>query len=280
MPAPLPPVDPPRDRTEPRELAALTQLAVDQPALAPAVALERELLDGERRLQRRLGTPWLESTTNELSERLVGGSRLIEWPQVAIDWPEFRLRLRQVIDVLRRHDVLDERDAARLQDLGRDTGLPALVERWYNDTDGSGTVDSNLADVLALAVRPFLARAAEVVQQRVSTDAWPHGTCPVCGARPVFAVVTAPGIRHLVCGRCLGRWKFDTRSCPRCLAKDRQRVFASQGGTYQVAACEECRRYIKAIDIKKAGRPLMLSVDTVATLPLDEAIAGQGFEAD
>jgi FdhE protein len=102
----------------------------------------------------------------------------------------------------------------------------------------------------------------------------------MCGARPGFAVVTAPGVRQLVCGRCHGRWLFEARTCPRCLSSERQRVFSAHGGLYQVAACDACKRYLKAIDVKKAGRPLLMSVDTVATLALDQAIAAQGFEAD
>lgn len=245
------------------------------------MALERELLDGERRLQRRLGTPWLDASNEELAQRLAAGQRLIEWAQLGLDWPEFRLRLRQVIDVLRRHDVLDSAEAARLHEVGRASGLPALVECWYDGrtTDAPG-LDGSLPDVLEIAVRPFLSRAAEVVQQRVSTDTWPRGTCPLCGARPGFAVIAGPGVRHLVCGRCQGRWAFDARTCPRCLAADQQRVFSAHDGLYQVAACDACKRFIKAIDVRRAGRPLLLSVDTVATLALDEAIVAQGFERD
>ncbi|MBL8134977.1 MAG: formate dehydrogenase accessory protein FdhE [Acidobacteria bacterium] len=271
----------PRERAEPREMAALKALAEAQPELAPAVALEREIVDGERRLQRRLGTPWLDVSNDDLTARLARGERLIEWAQLGIDWPEFRLRLRQVVDVLRRHDILDAADAARLHDIGRDPGLPAIVERWYDEgAHGGPAADTSLTDVLGLTVRPFLTRAAEVVQQRVSTDTWPRGTCPMCGARPGFAVVAAPGVRHLVCGRCHGRWLFDARTCPRCLSSDRQRVFSAHDGVYQVAVCDACKRYVKAIDVKKAGRPLLMSVDTVATLALDQAIAAQGFEAD
>lgn len=278
---PRDPSDAPRERAEPRELAALKTLGEEQPELAPAVALERELLDGERRLQRRLGTPWLDVSNDDLAARLARGERLIEWAHLTLDWPEFRLRLRQVVDILRRHDVLEAADAARLHEVGRDPGLPGVVERWYDDgADGSPPTDPSLTDVLGLTVRPFLSRAAEVVQQRVSTDTWTRGTCPMCGARPGFAVLSAPGVRHLVCGRCHGRWRFDARTCPRCLANDRQRVFAAHGGLYQVTACDACKRYLKAIDVKRAGRPLLMSVDTVATLALDEAIAAQGFEAD
>jgi hypothetical protein len=104
-----------RERVEPRDLAALTALAAAHPDLAPAVALERELMEGERRLQRRLGTAWLATPNEELLARVAAGRRLVEWDQVTIDWSELRLRFRQVVDVLRRHDVVDADESARLQ---------------------------------------------------------------------------------------------------------------------------------------------------------------------
>jgi hypothetical protein len=266
---------PPRERAEPRELAELTALAAAHPELAPAVALERELLEGERRLQRRLGTPWLDVTDEELAARVARGERLLTWDRLAVDWPEFRLRWRQVVDVLRRHDVLDAADAAPLQDLGRDASLPEVVARWYAGQDEPAL--AGLGDVAGLTVRPFLARAAEVLQQRVAIDGWGRGTCPVCGGPPVFGVLPSAGGRLLVCGRCLCRWPFDARTCPHCLATDGQRVFSALEGRYQVAACDACKRYVKAIDVRRAGRPLFLALDTVATLAFDRALTAQGY---
>ena len=46
-----------------------------------------------------------------------------------------------------------------------------------------------------------------------------------------------------------------------------------------MTACGSCRRYLKAIDVKRAGRPFFLPLDTVATLPLDQAVVEQGFQA-
>lgn len=276
---PRSPQTPAPERGEPRELAALTALADAQPDLAPAIALERELLDGERRLQRRLGTLWLDMPAELLAERLAAGEPLMRWDQLAIDWPECRLRWRQVVDVLRRHDVLDAHDAARLLDLARDASLPDLASRWYS-RQAPGDDIVGLADVAGLTLRPFLARAAEVLQRRVSTDTWARGTCPMCGGDPVFAVLPPGGGRQLVCGRCLARWAFDPRKCPHCLADDGQRVFSALDGMYQVAACNHCRRYLKALDVRRAGRPLLLALDVVTTLPIDQAIGAQGYAGD
>jgi hypothetical protein len=38
-----------------------------------------------------------------------------------------------------------------------------------------------------------------------------------------------------------------------------------------------CRRYLKAYDGRNASRPVMLSVDSIATLPLDAAAIQRGY---
>jgi formate dehydrogenase maturation protein FdhE len=45
-----------------------------------------------------------------------------------------------------------------------------------------------------------------------------------------------------------------------------------------VEACNTCRRYLKGFDERHATRPLILTVDTIATLPLDAAAIQMGFE--
>jgi hypothetical protein len=276
---------PPRpQRAASREIAALADLAELHPELAPAVALERELLDGERRLQRRIGTPWIEAAPEALAAKLARGEPLVELAHLGLDWPELRLRVRQVFDVLRRHDVLEPADARRLQALDRGADLPDVVGRWFESAPGrppreGDGVDPVLGDVLALALRPFLTRAADVLLQRVSVEDWPHPTCPMCGGRPVFAVLGSSGDRRLVCGRCQGRWPFEPRRCHHCLGRDDIRVLSAHDGIYQVTACGSCKRYLKALDVKRAARPFFLPLDTVTTLPLDQAVVEQGYQA-
>jgi formate dehydrogenase maturation protein FdhE len=44
-----------------------------------------------------------------------------------------------------------------------------------------------------------------------------------------------------------------------------------------VSACDVCRRYIKAYDARRAQRPVMVAVDSIATLPLDAAAMQRGY---
>ena len=97
---------------------------------------------------------------------------------------------------------------------------------------------------------------------------WQHGHCPFCGWEPDFAVITPHAERRLICGRCAAQWPYPPLTCPFCVNDDRSLItsFATRDGRYRVYACDVCRRYLKAYDGRHALRPLMISVDTIATL--------------
>ena len=136
-----------------------------------------------------------------------------------------------------------------------------------------------LEQVLVLSLRPFLSRCAEVLLQRVDFSGWRRGHCPVCGWEPDFAVITHDGQRHLVCGRCLAQWVFDQVSCPFCGNDDRARItsFATEDGQYRVYGCDACGRYVKAFDARRGSRPVLMAVDSIATLPLDALAIQRGY---
>jgi FdhE protein len=92
-------------------------------------------------------------------------------------------------------------------------------------------------------------------------------------------VITSNGDRNLFCGRCVAQWSFAPLTCPFCANDDRALVtsFATRDGRYRVYACDVCRRYLKAYDARRAQRPVMVAVDTIATLPLDAAAMQRGY---
>jgi FdhE protein len=259
-------------RVLPRDVLELKALAERQPELAPAATLQVDLIESVRRVQGRITTPWIETPAETLAERLSTGQPLLEFAQIAFDWNDVRLLVRQVTDVLRRHEVIDAATAAALHSVGRSPTLPDVMRGWF---ELQPVLDIEmLGEVLGWAARPYLQRTAEVLQQRVSLDRWTRRVCPVCAAEPEFAVITMTGDRQLLCGRCHVRWGFSAIACPYCGNDDRTRIksMATPDGTYRVAICAPCQRYIKAYDTRKATRPLLPYVDVIATLPLDAAV--------
>jgi FdhE protein len=270
---------PNRGRHDSREVLELRALADRQPELLAAASLQIELVEALRRVQTRIATGSVVMTPEEVAARLSTGHPLIPFDRLPIDWNEARLLFRQITDVLRRHDAIDPQTAAALHDLGRSGQLMELARSWFERGSCGGGVD--MADeVIAWSLRPFLVRTADVLQQRAAFGAWKRGVCPVCGGEPDFACITTAGERLLICCRCQTHWPTEPYACPFCGESDKQRItsFATPDGTYRVTACQSCRRYLKTLDGRRAGRPVMPSVDSIATLPLDAVVMQRGFK--
>jgi hypothetical protein len=277
-------------RADTREVAELKQLKIAQPELAQAVDMQLALVDAQRRVQNRVPLPWIQPDAGWLAAQQQAGRPAVRFGDIPLDWSDFRLSVRQTADILHRFDALDRGDHARILSLVREgNALEPLVRRWYDAT--SGAEGANPADrapqdapaaldqVLVLAMRPFLARCAEALMQRADFSAWRHGHCPFCGWEPDFAVITPSADRRLICGRCAAQWAFEPFTCPFCRNDDRGHItsFATRDGRYRVYACDVCRRYLKAYDGRHASRPVMVAVDSIATLPLDAAAMQRGY---
>lgn len=248
------------------------------------------LVDMQRRVQARVPLPWIQADPEWLLAQQQEGRPLVRFGDIPLEWSDFRLTLRQTADILRRFDALEPTEHEQIVALGREgNALEPIVAAWYGASSGGQAgnqaarlpagAPASLEQVLVLAIRPFLARCAEASMQRVDLSAWTHGYCPFCGWEPDFAVITPSADRRLICGRCVAQWAFGAHRCPFCANDDRALItsFATRDGRYRVYACDVCRRYLKAYDGRSASRPVMVAVDSIATLPLDAAAMQRGY---
>lgn len=250
--------------------------------------MQIELLGLQRRIQARVALPSIVLDRARLEQR--SQQPLLRFEDIPINWSDFRLVLRQTSDILRRFDTLDAPEHTRIQTLAREgREIETLVADWYRATTSPGPApgenppaDKGLLDqVLLLALRPFLVRCAEAVLPLMDLSAWRQPRCPLCGGEPEFAFINPAAERLLICGRCTGQWRYDPLRCPYCENSDRSLItsLASRDGKYRIYACDVCRRYLKAYDGRAGGRPIMLAVDSVATLPLDAAAMQRGYQS-
>jgi FdhE protein len=275
---------PPPARSESREIAALRRLKQEQPDLGSAVDLQVELLQLQRRVQSRVSLPAIRLDKDYLNG-LLASAPVLQFEHIPIEWGDLRFLLRATAAAMRSHDALDDGDFRRVEALCRDTArLPVALRSWYESTRiGAAAVTpdaAGLEPVILQAMRPFLTRSADAIMSKTDLVGWTAGTCPLCAGEPDFAVITPAADRILICGRCSARWHFHQLTCPFCANADRSRItsFASRDGQYRLYACDMCERYLKAFDARRAARPVMPVVDSVATLPLDAAAMQKGYK--
>ena len=256
----------------------------EQPDLGSAVDLQIELLQLQRRVQTRVSLPSIRLDGDYLNEQLAKPP-VLRFEHLPLDWSDVRFILRSTASAMRTHEALDSSDFRRVEALCRDSErLPIVVKSWYESTSSGAAAihpdGAGLENVLLQAMRPFLTKSAEAIMAKTNLAGWIHGTCPLCGGEPDFAVITPAAERVLICGRCSARWRFHQLTCPFCLNDDRSRItsFASRDGQYRLYACDVCQRYLKAYDARHASRPVMPAVDSVATLPFDAAAMQRGYK--
>lgn len=261
--------------------------------------MQIEVLGLHRRVQGRVTLPSFELNEETLRRHAGNGEPLLRFQDIRLEASDLRLLLRQIADVMHRHGTLEDSDYERIQALGRDVNVLGVAERWYGSgahrhavaaigglppvdepVAGHEAIDESLDQVMNLAMRPWMTRCAEVLQQRPELALWTHSHCALCGSEPDLALITPSAERHLICGRCALRWKFESLTCPYCRNSDRSRItsFATPDGQYRVYACDVCHRYLKAYDGRHAtARPVMPMVDSIATLPLDAYAMQRGY---
>jgi formate dehydrogenase maturation protein FdhE len=277
------PQTPPPQRSESREIAELRRLKQEQPDLASAVDLQIELLQLQRRVQTRVSLPSIKLDQDYLNAQLARPP-VLRFEHLPLDWSDVRFVLRSTASAMRTHEALDPNDVRRIEALSRDSELlPVIVKSWYESTANGASIHpdaAGLEPVLLQAMRPFLTKSAEAIMAKTNLAGWIEGSCPLCGGEPDLAVITPAAERILICGRCSARWRFHQLTCPFCRNEDRGRItsFASRDGQYRIYACDVCERYLKAYDARRASRPVMPAVDSVATIPFDAAAMQRGYK--
>lgn len=140
--------------------------------------------------------------------------------------------------------------------------------------------DDALSLAVSLALEPLLRPLAGQILAHLDVTPWRRAYCPICGAVPEFALLSADnGTRHLVCGCCDTRWPIGRLGCPFCrtLEHDRIRYYPSEDGVYRLYTCDACGCYFKVVDERQACRQFSVALERILTLPMDLAAEQQGY---
>jgi FdhE protein len=152
--------------------------------------------------------------------------------------------------------------------------LDDVIGRWLRGAEQS-LVDRYLARA---ACSPVLEAMEPAALSVLCPEERGARRCPRCGGPPqlgFFALsgedlVTGP--RHLVCARCAASWVHPRMVCAGCgeEASARLPVYseAERFPYARIDACETCRRYLVAFDLRRDAEAVPV-VDELAALPLD-----------
>lgn len=258
-------------------------------SLPQFIELYSKLLRLQIGVKSRLSVPKPGLTDKTIADQLKQGLPLLRFDDLSLDWSLVQEQLLAVIDVLGEHLTPELGNAEGLRSLASNTSLLQQVVRdWYQGVPLSAIATEQCVgeDLLGAAIqatlRPFLVAHSEVLLPLVKQELWRRGYCPVCGGKPDLAFLDKErGARWLLCSRCDAEWLFQRLQCPYCSTQNQHALayLTDDDQSYRLYTCEECRSYIKAIDLRKTESEILLPLERVLTVDLDRQAEEAGYKA-
>lgn len=113
--------------------------------------------------------------------------------------------------------------------------------------------------------------------------AWTGGYCPSCGSWPAIAEVVG-GRRALRCSFCAFAWDTGSHGCVYCgetgdkfIASSPDAALVESRRHRRVEICNNCRSYMKAIDVNELSPFPLVAIADLETMDLDMAAIERGY---
>jgi len=217
---------------------------------------------------------------------------LVDVSDFSFDPQSSRDLLLKICDIIQSHNG-DMADAAGAIVRGLDQEIEPLVffssllkgdDAYFDKTATALATDKNaLAFVAYSSLKPSVALCAEQLSGYLKDlAAWEKGYCPICGNFPGLAVLDYDGRRLLHCSFCWTTWPAKRIFCPFCEktgGKNLHIVYSEDEKDLRVDVCDDCRKYLKAVDTRATERIIYPPMEQIASLHLDINTRQKGYES-
>jgi FdhE protein len=218
------------------------------------------------------------------------GKPLVTFKDLELDWQGLHSLFCEITTLTEEYIKPAKEDSEELHSF--DTDLKLLQDTakiWFaagsrhrKNTARSPEINPLVSSILQATMLPVLSAHANALLSLVPQEQWYKKYCPVCGGEPDFAFLDKErGSRWLVCSRCNAHWLFVRLACPYCDNQDMKTLayFTDDTSLYRLYVCEKCRRYIKAIDMRKKEAEILLPLERILTLDLDRQAYESNYRA-
>jgi FdhE protein len=272
------------------------RIAGQRPDLAPALALQRELLgrvmdaaaviEGGR-------LPKLSLPPRYVAAKLVRGVPALAGEPIPVPVPVLTPTLLQLCDALAAGGAGAAAEHIKAAIDGRMMDAGSLLTTSLNRDQTAlrtAAVHGGLAPdllwlVAELAVSPFVHALQRLLfgsatgELDAALDTWNRGYCPACGSWPAIAEVVG-GHRTLRCSFCASAWELTTYACIYCEESGEPFVTAAPDEARKdrrVELCRACGGYLKTADLTELSPFPLLSISDIETTDLDVAAMEHGY---
>ncbi|MBF0573450.1 MAG: formate dehydrogenase accessory protein FdhE [Desulfamplus sp.] len=131
------------------------------------------------------------------------------------------------------------------------------------------------------AISPYIQTYSTQLSKYIKTeDSYTKGSCPICSGSPQMGYFNQNGDKYLICSFCQHRWKTSRMGCSLCGNREKGKqhyFFNEEEKEYRVDLCDNCRKYIKVIDLREITRDFYPPLEMLCTIHLNMQAAEQGY---
>ncbi|HEX76609.1 MAG TPA: formate dehydrogenase accessory protein FdhE [Dehalococcoidia bacterium] len=247
----------------------------------------QKLVHIQDRVGKRVGVPNPRFSDNEISSRIAQGKPLVGFEDLVIDLPLLRKTFREIAAIFAEYQELIGPIPEQLTEPIADQFITQeSAKAWFEGTKLPDTVAINndnetlFREIIHASLRPLMLSYSVAVIDMVKQEDWRRGYCPVCGGNPDFGFLdNEHRSRWLVCSRCDTEWLFQRLQCPYCGTTDQNVLayFTDDEGLYRLYVCEQCKHYLKTIDLRQAKSEVLIPLERMYTLDIDKQARELGY---
>ena len=238
--------------------------------------------------ERRIGIVKPRLNRAAINERLDKGLPLVSFAELALDWSLLKDIFAEVTATFSDYPDLFGELPKNLREPRSHPSLPKKVARaWFERAKLPSTItvdDVNeyllFEAIIHATLRPFLVSHSKALLNFITQERWRRQYCPICGGKPDFAFLDKEhGARWLLCSRCDTEWLFQRLQCPCCGSQNQNDLtyFTDEEGLYRLYVCEQCKQYLKTIDLRQAKEEVMMPLERLFTLGIDIQAREYGY---
>lgn len=231
-----------------------------------------------------------EMGPDEIERKLSDGKPLLEGHPIEVDSRELRglvSTIEGVIDAERKDGAgLSARLSSwsGLEPENIDDTRARVVSGKTLDLDGEWSEkDMQIAlNILWEAFSPFYRKYGSILEANLDHSLWQRGFCPICGGRPLMGKFRGDdGLWLLECSLCHSLWNVKRASCPFCSSGSEgslNYLYLDGNSTYRAQYCDNCKFYVKTVDLRESEGVSLLPLEDIITMDLDLAATEEGLK--
>ncbi|MFC1992375.1 formate dehydrogenase accessory protein FdhE [Chloroflexota bacterium] len=262
----------------------LGELESTEGILPQLLEFYNKLSQVQSKTEQQIGKQKPGLTNKAIAKRIENGIPLVGFAELDLNWPLFNATFTKVTAAFAQYPDLFGRTAENIKGLDFSRFLTkAKVKAWFEKKRLPPIDDADkglFENILHATLKPFLTSHRKALLGPVDQDKWRRGYCPICGGSPDFAFLDKErGARWLICSRCDAEWLFQRLECPYCGNKDQSALayFTDDKGLYRLYVCEQCKRYLKAIDLRQSKPEVVIPRERLSTLSIDMQAQEYGY---